>query len=96
MCRILAILCVRIPLRERVITKIEQLDEVKPEFALPIVSIINALGVETVTRLFVPNASNFLTLSADLDNENLTYELLVIINLRRGKIFNCAFRIRFR
>lgn len=49
MCSVLAMLCIRAPLRELVIGKIEQRrQEFNTDYALPLVCIINALGIDVL------------------------------------------------
>ena len=80
MCKVLAILCDRSPILELVITKIQQkLPEVKLNFLLPIISILNTLGVCAVQEVFLPNIELFLCFLVNNYDSELTFEILVRI-----------------
>lgn len=62
MCWILAILCGRDPLKELVMAKLKQkLPELTVEYSLPFLMLLNALGADAITEIFVENIEFFLS-----------------------------------
>ncbi|GJQ86778.1 hypothetical protein Trydic_g5572 [Trypoxylus dichotomus] len=77
MCSILAILSRRLPIREFVMTKLNQkIPEVKEKFTIPIVYILNAIGIEAIREIFIPYM-HFLLLRVESDkNSDFTSAVL--------------------
>ncbi|KAL3278167.1 hypothetical protein HHI36_013508 [Cryptolaemus montrouzieri] len=66
MCWVLAILCRRYPLREFVMAKLTQkLPELFVQFSLPLIMILNSLGIDAITTIFVNNIEYFLSTLQD-------------------------------
>ncbi|KAK9747062.1 TATA box binding protein associated factor (TAF) [Popillia japonica] len=67
MCSILAILSRRLPIRELVMAKLNQkIPEVKENFTVPIMHILNAIGLDAIREIFVPYM-DFLLLRVEAD-----------------------------
>lgn len=58
-------------------TKIKVLDKVQPEFAFPLICIINALGTDTLREAFVQHMDDFLSLVEENTAGDLISEVLV-------------------
>lgn len=78
MCSILAILSRRLPIRELVLEKLNQkIPEVKENFNVPIMYILNAIGLDAIREIFIPYM-NFLLLRVEEDlNPGFTSAILV-------------------
>lgn len=95
----LGMLCNRVPIWDLVLAKLKQkLPEIKLSFALPILTIINALGYRAIQEVFVPNMAFFL--KKDMDRNNFEYASALMVknvfnNMRRFVKFllkkNCFF-----
>lgn len=78
MCSVLAILCLREPLREMAITKINnKIDNQK--VVLPVLTVIYFLGIDAVREVFLPNLEYFLekVKEAQEDDPEVTNMVLV-------------------
>jgi hypothetical protein len=77
-CNVLAILCRRDPLKEFVILKLlQKMDEVFQNYALPIVTTANSLGIDAIRSIVVPNITLFLNRAAERQDLPFIYSILV-------------------
>lgn len=81
LCNTLALLSRRQPLKEFIIMKIlQKLDEVFDNYAIPIITLINTLGIEAIERILVQNLQLFLNRVGNKQHTVYTYSLLVSIS----------------
>lgn len=74
----LGLLCKRIPIRDLVLTKLNQkFPDIKYTFTLPLQAIINALGLKAIEDVFLPNLCFFLKCAADNYDLDYFYALMV-------------------
>ncbi|KAJ8951505.1 hypothetical protein NQ318_000201 [Aromia moschata] len=82
MSSVLAVLCLRGPLKEMVIMKINQkTTSLYHGTVLPILMIVYFLGIEAVTQIFLPNINYFLTRVLQENESELSYMALAIYGL---------------
>ncbi|KAG5867704.1 hypothetical protein JTB14_017298 [Gonioctena quinquepunctata] len=96
MCSTLAVLCLRKPLRDMAIAKINQkLGELSQDKVLPVLAMTYFLGVEAVEKIFVPNINyffNILRKEEDPELINMTqaiYGLLCKMDFSHTQIHKC-------
>lgn len=91
MAYILGLLCNRIPIRDLVLTKLKQkFPEIKCKFTLPLLAIINALGLRAIVEIFVPNADFFLAKFMDYCDLEYFHALTVSYNIYK-KLYKILF-----
>nr|XP_023030305.1 uncharacterized protein LOC111518176 [Leptinotarsa decemlineata] len=78
MCSTLAVLCLRIPLKEMTIAKINQkLDGLPQDKILAVVMIIYFLGSEAIEKIFIPNVIYFLNILGTEHDFEMIYVILL-------------------
>ncbi|KYB25878.1 uncharacterized protein LOC100142597 isoform X1 [Tribolium castaneum] len=82
MCSVLAILSQRGPLREFIILKIfQKLDEVFDNFALPVITAVNSLGIDAIQSIVLPNLNLFLARVVEKQDLAFNYSILESYNI---------------
>lgn len=78
MCTVLSILCDRTALKDIVLLKtLQKFSEVKENFLLPILSIVNAIGFDALESIFLPHLEYFLSHAELNPRPDVDYMLLV-------------------
>nr|CAI5849016.1 unnamed protein product [Callosobruchus analis] len=79
LCSVLATLCLREPLREMTINKINQkLSGLNEKHALSLLTIIYFLGIEAILNIFLPNLNKFLQHITGCNEQDMIYILMGI------------------
>lgn len=87
MCSVLAILCLREPLREMAISKINNKIETQKK-ELPILTAIYFLGIDAVREIFLPNIEYFLgKLKGTQDDESEVINVILVSRFYIGITF---------
>ncbi|VEN56282.1 unnamed protein product [Callosobruchus maculatus] len=97
LCSVLATLCLREPLRETTINKVNQkLAGLNEKHALPLLTIIYFLGIEAVLKIFLPNLNKFLENITGCDEQDMIYVLMGIYGqICRANLNNTHIQTRF-
>lgn len=78
MCSTLAILSKRLPIRELIFAKLHQkITDIKENFKLPIIHILNAIGLDAISEIFIPHMDFLLLQSEQSLSPEFTSAILV-------------------
>lgn len=87
MCYVLSLFCLRTPLKNLVLNKVEdKIACVCQEMAVPLLNIVYYIGIDAIKRIFLPNLVYFLARTVVEDNPNLTEIILVSLKLVKSSI----------